>query len=168
MKQGETHLRILAVDPSRRGFGYALFEGRRRLVEWGTTDIRADKDRVALQRIEELIRRYQPMTLVVEDCGHMRSRRNPRVRQLTEQMLALARSSGIEGCALPLPVMYQEFSKKGARTKYDIALTLTRQFPVLTLRLPPKRRAWQSEDSRMSIFDAAALGYTYLVRRRRA
>jgi hypothetical protein len=167
-KQSERHLRILAVDLSTRGFGYAVFEGSRRLLDWGVTDIRTDKERVALQKIAELIRRYEPAVFVVEDCGHAGSRRNLRIRRLTEQVLALVRRSGIKGYALPRVAVYRQFSKRGAHTKYDIASTLAREFPVLTPRLPPKRKAWQSEDSRMSIFDAAALGYTYLARRCRA
>ena len=166
-RSGHRFLRVLAVDPSTRGFGYALFEGPDRLVDWGTKDIRTDKDRAALRKIEELIRRYEPVVLVVEDCGHARSRRNLRVRRLTRQMFALARRSGIKGYALPVATVYQQFSKRGAQTKYDIASVLAREFPALMLRLPPKRKPWQSEDSRMSIFDAAALGYTYLARRRR-
>jgi RNase H-fold protein (predicted Holliday junction resolvase) len=164
---GQLFLRVLAVDPSTRGFGYALFEGPDRLVDWGTKDIRKYKPAAALQKIKELIRRYEPEVLVVEDCGHTRSRRNLRVRRLTKQMFAVARRSGIKGYALPLVAVYQQFSKRGARTKYDIASTLAGEFPALMLRLPPKRKPWQSEDSRMSIFAAAALGYTYLARRRR-
>lgn len=161
-------LRVLAVDPTAHGFGYALFEGPRRLVDWGTTDIRGNKHAAALKKTEELVRRYQPAVLVVEDCGHARSRRSPRVRLLTGQMLDAARRCGAKGYALPIVASYQQFSKQGAHTKYDIASALAREFPALTLRLPPKRKPWQSEDSRMSIFDAAALGYTYLVRRRQA
>jgi RNase H-fold protein (predicted Holliday junction resolvase) len=165
---GHRFQRVLAVDPHTHGLGYALFEGPGRLVDWGNKDIRRDKHACALQRIEELIRRYEPTVLVVEDCGHTRSRRNPKIRRLTKHMLALARRSGSKGYALPLAAVYQEFSKKGAHTKYDIASALAHEFPALALRLPPKRKPWQSEDSRMSIFDAAALGYTYLARRRRA
>ena len=165
---GHLSLRVLAIDPSTHGFGYALFEGPNRVVDWGTADIRSDKHAAALKKTEELIRRYEPAVLVVEDCSHKSSRRNPRVRLLTEQMLALARRCGVKGYPLPLVVVYQQFSKQGAKTKYDVALALAREFPALMLRLPPKRKPWQSEDSRMSIFDAAALGYTYLVHRRRA
>ena len=162
---GHLSLRVLAVDPSTRGFGYALFEGPDRLVDWGTKDIRKDKHAAALQKTEELIRRYEPAVLVMEDFGHARSRRNLRVRRLTKQMFALARRSGIKEHALPLVAVYQQFSKRRAQTKYDIASTLAREFPALMLRLPPKRKPWQSEDSRMSIFDAAALAVTYLQRR---
>jgi len=50
--------------------------------------------------------------------------------------------------------------------KYEVASALARQFPDLASRLPPKRKIWQSEDYRMGIFDAAALGAAYFVRRR--
>ena len=43
----------------------------------------------------------------------------------------------------------------------SIASVLAKQFPTLDLRLPPKRKIWQSEDYRMSIFDAAAAGVAY-------
>jgi RNase H-fold protein (predicted Holliday junction resolvase) len=163
---GYRSLRVLAVDPATRGFGYALFEGPRRLVAWGTKDIRTERDRVALQKVKELIKRYKPAVLVVEDCGHPRSRRNRRVRRLTEKMLALARKSGSKGHALPLVAVYEQFSRRSVQRKYEIACTLARKFPALTLRLPPKKKPWEGEDHRMSIFDAASFGYTYLATRR--
>ena len=66
-----------------------------------------------------------------------------------------------------MAAVYRRFERSGHRNKYAIALCLTESFPALLLRLPPKRKPWQSEDNRMSIFDAAAFGYTYLARRRR-
>jgi len=51
--------------------------------------------------------------------------------------------------------------------KYEVASALARQFPDLALRLPPKRKCWQSEDYRMGVFDAAALGVAYFVRSKR-
>jgi len=39
---------------------------------------------------------------------------------------------------------------------------LAKQFPdELASRLPPKRKTWESEDSRMDIFDAVALAVTF-------
>jgi hypothetical protein len=38
---------------------------------------------------------------------------------------------------------------------------LAQRFPELAAKLPPKRKIWQSEDYRMSIFDAASLGVAY-------
>ncbi len=154
-------LRVLSIDPHPRGFGFAVFEGPLCLVDWGTKDVRQDKERVALHKIGELVRRYLPTVIVVEDCVHGKSRRNPRVRQLTQRILAAARESAVEGRAVPRAAVYRTFAGTGAGTKYGIATALVRAFPELVVRLPPKRKPWQTEDSRMSIFDAVALGLTY-------
>jgi hypothetical protein len=47
-------------------------------------------------------------------------------------------------------------------TKHVVAEVIAQRFPEeLGFRLPPKRRAWMSEDSRIDIFDAAALALAY-------
>ena len=49
-----------------------------------------------------------------------------------------------------------------ALSKHEIAEILAKRFPEeLGSRLPPKRRPWMSEDSRMDIFDAVAMGVTF-------
>ncbi len=161
-------LRVLAIGPHPRGFGYAVFEGPLCLVDWGTKDVRQDKERVALHKIGELIRRYLPTVIVVEDCAHGKSQRRTRVRQLTQKILDAARESAVEGRAVPRAAVYRAFAGTGAGTKYGIATALVRAFPELLVRLPPKRKPWQTEDSRMSIFDAVALGLTYFRGLRRA
>jgi hypothetical protein len=42
--------------------------------------------------------------------------------------------------------------------KHEVAAALAKQFPSLASRLPPKKKCWQSEDYRIGIFDAAAVG----------
>jgi hypothetical protein len=163
---GRRLLRVLAVDLSTRGFGYAVFEAPEMLIDWGTKDIRQDKERVALRKIGELLWRYKPSVFVVEDCAHVTARRTTRIARLTEQMLAVARTQGVSGCAVPRSAVYRHFAKANARTKYEIAVVLADRFPALLLRLPPKRKPWQSESPRTSIFDAAAFGLTYLETRR--
>ena len=47
-------------------------------------------------------------------------------------------------------------------TKQEIAEQLAKQFPdELSSRLPPKRKAWKSEDARMDIFEAVGLALTH-------
>ena len=81
----DKEIRVLALDLHPRGFGYAVFEGRARLVDWGTKDVRRDKESATLRRIGQLVRLYRPTVLVVEDCAHGKSRRRPRVKRLTER-----------------------------------------------------------------------------------
>lgn len=155
-------LRVLAVDPGSHGFGYAVLEGPSRLVGWGTTDIRNDKDTAAIRRIDRLLSDYQPDVLVVEDSSHDSSRRSARTATLLTRMLEFSARAGVSGRRVSIAHMYRYFAKNGAKNKYAIAVALVERFPELLLKLPPKRKPWQSEDRRMSIFDAVALGVTYL------
>jgi hypothetical protein len=50
---------------------------------------------LALQKIWELLQRYEPSVLVVEECAHRMARRTARIARLTEQMLAVARTQGV-------------------------------------------------------------------------
>jgi hypothetical protein len=49
-------------------------------------------------------------------------------------------------------------------TKYEIMTAIVEQLPELTLWRPPVRKPRMSENSRASIFDAAALALTYFYR----
>ena len=45
------------------------------------------------------------------------------------------------------------------RNKNEIARFIAARFPELARSLPPERKPWMSEDSRMAIFDAAAFAF---------
>lgn len=47
------------------------------------------------------------------------------------------------------------------RNKYMIAAALAKQLPEFAPRLPTVRKIFKSEDYRVSMFDAAALGIAY-------
>jgi hypothetical protein len=60
----------------------------------------------------------------------------------------------------------QVFIPDGQGTKHELAEILAKQFPEeLGSRLPPKRKAWMSEDSRMGIFDAVALALVFRLKK---
>jgi hypothetical protein len=54
----------------------------------------------------------------------------------------------------------QAFSES-ASNKYEIAVAIANRFPELAPRLPRFRKAWMSEDYRMSIFDAVGFGLAF-------
>ena len=60
------------------------------------------------------------------------------------------------------PTIIKAFN--GYDRKYARAVALAERFPALAPKLPPKRKCWQSEDYRMSIFDAAVLGVAHFGR----
>jgi hypothetical protein len=47
-------------------------------------------------------------------------------------------------------------------TKHENARLVAEQFPVLIWNLPSKRKPWESEDYRMSMFCAASIASAYL------
>ena len=48
-----------------------------------------------------------------------------------------------------------------ARIKEEIACAIVGIFPELLVRLPPKRKKWQTETRGMIVFDAIATGIAY-------
>jgi Holliday junction resolvasome RuvABC endonuclease subunit len=163
--------RVLAIDPTCQGFGFAIFEGLGVLVDWGRKQARADRDRACLEKATELMVRYQPGVMVVEHAAAKGSRRCPRVRRLIKNLLALARHHHLRTRQISRRTVQRCFSKAGSATKRQIAVGLTERFPELAPHLPPVRKLWMSEDERMGIFDAVAFGwasYELLRRERRA
>lgn len=159
MTQAHTkHTRILAIAPSTRGFGFAVLEGQETPVDWGVKSVKGDKNSQCLAKVKVLIAQYQPGVIVLEDTSAKESRRAPRIRALTKKIITLASSRKVKAVLFSHKRIREAFFTHGKGTKHALAEILAKRFPEeLGLRLPPKRRPWMSEDSRMSIFDAVAL-----------
>jgi len=151
-------IRVLAIDPSIRGFGFAVLEGPNRLIDWGVKETKSEKNRTALKLINDLIDEYQPNAIIVEDYSAKGSRRCRRVCDLINDISKLAAKRKIKVRSFSRAKVKQSFSESGASNKQDIAIAIAGRFPELAPRLPRFRKPWMSEDYRMSIFDAVALG----------
>ena len=153
--------RVLAIDPTSRGFGFVVFEGPQRLIDWGVAHVRSAKHTRSLERIEALLDRYTPAVVVVEDNSSEASRRCARVRELLSGIIELASSKKVRCQRFSRRAVKGVFSECRAVTKDQIATVIAWRFPELAPRLPPARKPWMSEDERMSIFDATALSLTF-------
>ncbi|MCI0417638.1 MAG: hypothetical protein L0312_00195 [Acidobacteria bacterium] len=154
--------RILALDVRPRSFGYVVFEGPDRLLDWGVKSFRNGVNAVQVPRgrkLEWLQEDYLPSVIVLKEPGP-RSKR----RQFVETVQAKAKSLGIAIRQLRPSAVQKAFGGAGQLTKYAMACALAERFPELRWALPPKRKPWQSEDYRTSIFDAVALGVAYFAR----
>lgn len=156
-----TMIRVLAVYPASRGFGYAVLEGPAELVDWGVKEARDNKSRRCQHQIRDLIERYRPMVLLIENHSVASgSRRCDRVKQLLRAIAAWATES-VEVRQISRHAVKRTFTAAGAFSKDEIAHLIARHLPELGFRLPPDRKPWMNEDPRMSIFDAVALALTY-------
>src|SRR5215510_13203187 len=153
--------RVLAIDPSTRGFGFAILEGPDRLIDWGVKETKTDKKKRSLKLIAELMERYQPRVIVLEDFEGKGSRRCQRVGELIKDISKVALKRGIRVKSISRLKVKQAFSESGASNKQEIAVAIAKRFPELAPRLPRFRKPWMSEDYRMSIFDAVAFGVTF-------
>jgi len=154
--------RILAIDLRSRSFGFAVFEGPKRLLDWGVKSFRQGVNGPKIPaslKFAALMDQFSPSTIVVR-TGSVESRKKSAMRQV----LVIE----AEKCHIPVRLLTRRTVKNvfvGAnRNKYTIAAAVVEQLPELASRLPNKRKIWKSEDYRMSIFDAAALGVAYFRR----
>lgn len=153
------HLRLLAIAPSTRGFGFAILEGKEMLVNWGIKTVKGDKNARSLAQMAKLLAHYQPDVVVLQDMSPKDSRRSARIRELAEEMIALAATHKIKVKLFSREQVMRFFFEDSDGTKHALAEILARKFPEeLGSRLPPKRLYWMNEDSRMDIFEAVALG----------
>jgi hypothetical protein len=159
--------RVLAIDPTSKGFGFALLEGSDRLIDWGVKHAKGNEK--CLQRVAELIARYQPDVLVVERTDANGCRRRQRASQLIEDLLALAIKCGLRTRRISRRTMLRFFTRSGFATKRQVAVALSLRFRELDRCLPPERKPWMNEDERISIFDAVAFGCAFyeLLRRKK-
>jgi hypothetical protein len=55
--------------PTHRGFGYVIFEGPDFLIDWGLREVDGPKNKASVAAAAELITRYHPRILVLEDVA---------------------------------------------------------------------------------------------------
>ena len=69
--------RVLAIDPVTRGFGFAVLDGPRLLVDWGVRATKPSPKPVeqSLRELAALLESYSPDRVVVEDWLQVSSRR---------------------------------------------------------------------------------------------
>jgi Holliday junction resolvasome RuvABC endonuclease subunit len=161
------YFRLLAVALTSRGLGYAVLEGEHSLVESSHTSVRnADKHKQCMAKVKKLVAFYRPDMLVLPDVAAKKSRRSPRIKRLHKEVV----NSAAKG-KLPVDLISERQLRalllgNPNGTKQEIAEMLAKRFPDdLALQLPPKRRLWESADSRMDIFDAVALAMAFQMKR---
>jgi len=129
------------------------------LVDWGVKTVKSgDKNVRSLKKVKELIAHYQPGVLVLENASAKNSLRSPRIRKLCRQISKLAARHKVSVKLFSRDQVMKTFIADGQGTKYTVAEIVAKRFSdELSQKLPPERKLGDSEDSRMSIFDAVAL-----------
>lgn len=153
--------RVLAIDPTTKGFGFAVMEWPERLIDWGVKGVKKNKNEHSLGLILDLIDQFRPDVIVAEDCDGKASRRCQRVQELISEIQKLSSENRIETRSFSRSELRKAFSQSGAFTKNQISTAIAQRLPELAQRLPPLRKSWMSEDYRMGIFDAVSFALAF-------
>lgn len=151
---------VLSIYPFIRGFAFVFLEGPDSPFEWGVKEIKGNhRSERTIAEIKKLIDRYRPEVLVIEEKADVR--RTNRIRKVYRMLLHLAGAEYLEVYRCTKREVAECFAEVGAKTKREIAQAVALQIPAFAHRMPSERKPWQGEDSRQSLFDAAALAMAY-------
>ena len=153
--------RVLAIDPTYRGFGFAVLEGPRRLIDWGVKQMRRTKTARTILQSKALMEQYCPDVVVVEDWQGKGSCRCLRIGNIIRAIRTMANLYRIPTRCFSRNRVRQAFDFWNAKTKHQIAVVIALELPELRSRLPRLRKTSMSEDERMAIFDAVSFAFTY-------
>lgn len=154
-------VRILAVALTSRGFGYCVMEGQV-MLECGKKKAKGNKNVQAVSKIEKLMNQFLPDVLVLQDVNHAHCRRAPRIKALHRQVVGLAEKHKCKVTLISGRQLRMTLLGDAKGTKHEMAEMLVQKYPSeLGGKVPPIRRAWDNEDSRMDIFDAVGLGEVF-------
>jgi hypothetical protein len=152
--------RMIAIDVRARSFGFVVFDGPRRLLSWGVKSFRRGVNAVkmpASRKLAALFDDFSPGAIVLRNCNLRHERKRT---EMLSAILAAARKRGIPVHRMSKRTMVDAFTGNG-QNKHSVALVVARSFPELASNLPRKRKIWEGEDYRMTIFDAAAAAVAY-------
>jgi hypothetical protein len=171
MNKPANRKRVLALDVRPRSFGYVVFEGADLLLDWGVQSFRNGRNSVRIPlatKIAALLEDFHPAVVVAKEPPSRKKVNRARTRKILELIRHKASLRGIRTCVLKRRAASSFFGGEERVTKHEIATALAERFAELRPLLPPKRKLWESEDYRMSIFDSAALGVAYFDRQKKA
>jgi hypothetical protein len=156
------HRLVLAIYLCSRGFAFVLFEGSLSPYDWGVQEVRGpQKHAHCLHHIEKIFVTYEPDVLVTQDMTSGGTRRADRIQRLNLSIGEAAETRGIPTYAYSHRHVRQCFASQPLMTKQAIAEAIAKHIPAFEPYLPPPRKLWFGEHSRMPIFDAAALALTH-------
>jgi Holliday junction resolvasome RuvABC endonuclease subunit len=158
-------VRILAIAPTARGFGYCVMEDEA-ILECGYKGARGNKNAKSVSKIEKLMKQSLPDVVVLQDVYAEGCYRAPRIKALHRQVVGLAEQHKCKVTLFSGKQLRKSLLDDEKGTKHEMAELLAQKYPVeLAGKLPPKRCPWENEDGRMDMFDAVGLAVVFWARK---
>jgi Holliday junction resolvasome RuvABC endonuclease subunit len=153
---------VLAVYLNTRGLAFVLFESSLSPIDWGVKETRgARRHARCLAKIAAIVDHYEPDVLVLQDTFSEGMVRVRRIIKLNAAIAELAERRQMALYAYSRADVWKAFEDVGVSNKQELAMAIAVHIPAFERYVPPPRKPWKSEDSRMGIFDAAALALVF-------
>lgn len=152
---------VLAIHPADRGFGWAVFTGADAIMDWGCAEIHADKNARCRRRVEQLIERYEPEVVALEQFDGESSRRSPRVRALARSLVQLATRKRLDVRVFSRVQIGSTILGDSGASRQQIANAIAERVAAVRHKVPRIRKPWMSEQRDMALFSALAAALTY-------
>lgn len=153
--------RVLGIYPTSRGMGWAVFEGPFKVVEFDLLISFKNKNPTCLRKVEQLLGRFMPETVVVETFNLGKADRNTRIYDLRLSIVSLVVAHGHTLGVFNRAQVREALDVGVGGTRQETADAVARRVPALAHRLPKPRRHGDGEDKRLAMFNAAALVLTH-------
>ncbi len=152
---------VVGIDPTSRGFAFAVLEAPSFLVDWGERIV-SSKRGALLRKVDELLTYHEPAVLAIEDVAAKGCRRRKRGREEIRRIERLAKARGVRVARVSRLAVRDTLAR--GKGKYEVALQLAQVFPVLADRIPRRRKPYMSEDQRMNVLDALGFAAVLVAR----
>ncbi len=147
--------RYLGIYIRPRSFGFVVVEGKTILDSGVRACDHSDFDDCLGHRFGRILSRYHPFAVISLTGG--RGPSNARRAAIKMAINNAAKHASIPIVRISPATLRRYFLKYNVRTKHERAQAVASILPELAWHVPPKRKPWESEARRMSIFGAAAV-----------
>ena len=161
MKNQQNFGVVVAVHPTTKGFGWVVFENADTPVDWGIASAKPGRDARLIKRCDRLLKKYEPIAIVLETSESGSTGRADRVRKLCREFAEKAGTRGVVFVEYRRSLVARTLGLEERATRHDIAIAVSARAEAFSHRLPPRRKPWVAQDPRQSLFDAAALAMTF-------
>lgn len=153
----ERHERVLGIYPNSYGFGFALMQGALTVIDKGMMKIKPACNTEAMGKIKELIAKYEPERIILEDFESNRSFKSPRIKQLIRSVQSYLKAKDIPASLYSREQIRLVFEIWNAKTRYQIAEVIARNIPKLKMLFFDKPKYPKSEAYSSALFDAVSI-----------
>lgn len=157
----ETHEVILSIFFNTNGFGYVLMNEPTDAIKKGIKSFKPVESPKLWEELINMIHDIKPERIVLENEAGSKTHKGKRITKLIKRLKLFLEGMGMPYASYDREQIRMVFELWHARSKYDIAIVISKSLPAFQNYLHNKPKYPKTEHYRTVLYDAAALGITH-------